>query len=107
DVDVRIERVQPIFRGLQLGAADVGRTVQDLALQVAEVDDVEVDDAERADAGGGEIHGDGRSESAGADAENAGRLQLALTLDADLGHDEVARVTLDLIVREGGKLGFV
>ena len=52
----------------------------------------------RADAGGGEIHRDGRSEPARADAQHLRRLQLALTVDADLRHDQVPRVALDLVV---------
>ena len=46
DLDVRIDRVQPILRRRELRAADVRRAVDDLPLQVAEVDDVEVDDAD-------------------------------------------------------------
>ena len=102
--DVGVERVQPVLRRRQLRPADVRRPVQDLPLQVAEVDDVEVDDAERADAGGREIHRDRRSESAGADAQHLRRLQLALTVDADLRHDQMPRVALDFVVGELGQL---
>ena len=97
DVHVRIERVQAILRRRQLRAADVRRAVNDLPLQVAEVDDVEVDDADGADAGGGEIHRRRRAEAAGADAQHLRRLQLALPLDADLRHDQVPAVALDLV----------
>src|SRR5439155_1123487 len=104
--DVRIERVQTVSGRRQLRTADVRRPVQDLALQVAEVDDVEVHQAERADAGGGEIHRRGRAEPAGADAQDLGGLQLALTLDAHLRHDQMAAVAFDLVIgqlRQRGK----
>ena len=62
----------------------VGR-VDDLALQVGEVDDVVVDDAERADAGGGEVERGRRAEAAGAEQQHLGVEQLLLALGADLG----------------------
>src|SRR5688572_1120803 len=77
--------------------------MNDLALQVAEVDHVEVNDADGADAGGSEIHRGRRAEPAGADAQHLGRLELALTLDADLRHDKVPAVSLDLISRQFGQ----
>ena len=76
--------------------------VDDLALQVAGVDDVEVDEAEGADAGGGEVEGERRAESAGAHAEDFGGFELLLALHAHFGQDEVARVAREFVV---GKLG--
>lgn len=55
DFHVGVERVQPVRGGLDLGATDGVGIVQDLALQVGRVDVVEVDDAERAHARGGEV----------------------------------------------------
>ena len=89
--------MQAILRRRELRAADVRRAVQQLPLQVAEVDDVEVDDADGADAGGGEIHRRRRAETAGADAQHLRGLQLALPVDADLRHDQVPAVALDLV----------
>ena len=74
--------------------------MDDLALQVAEVDDVEIDDADGADTGGGQIHRGRRTEAAGADAQHAARLQPSLTVDADLRHDQVPAVTFDFVVGE-------
>ena len=70
------------------------------------VDDVEVDQAERADAGGGEIERERRAEAAGADAEDLRGLQLLLAFHADFGQDEVARVAGDLFVGELGERRF-
>src|SRR5204863_9990557 len=92
-------------RRLQLRLPDVVRRAQNLALQVAEVDDVEVDDADRADAGGGEIHRDRRAESACADAQDLRRLQLFLPVEADLRKDQVPAVPLDLVFRQFGEGG--
>ena len=71
-------------------AEPVGR-VDDLALQVRLVDDVVVDDAERADACGGEVERRGRAEPAGADQQHARVEQLLLAGLADLGDQQVAR----------------
>ena len=104
--DVRVDGVQLVLRRRQLRTADVRRAVKNLALQVAEIHDVEVDDAERADAGSREIQRGGRSQPARADAQHPGGLQLALPLHADLGHDQMPAVPLDLFVGELGQLTF-
>ena len=54
---VRVDVVQPIPGGLDLGPAHVLVAVQKLALQVGDVDHVEVDDAQRAHPGRGQVHG--------------------------------------------------
>ena len=71
--------------------------MQDLALQVAQVDDVVVDDADRADAGRREVEGRRRAEPAGADQQHLGVEQLRLPLLADLGQQEVAAVAVELL----------
>jgi hypothetical protein len=52
--------------------------VDDLALQVGQRDDVVIDHAERADAGGRQIHQDRRAEAAGADHQHGRLLQRRL-----------------------------
>ena len=67
DLDVGVQRGQRDPRRLGLRHADAVGGVQDLPLQVRVVDDVLVDDAERADAGGGQVEAGGRAEAARAD----------------------------------------
>ena len=55
DLDLRVERVDRLPRRLDLALPHPVGRVDDLALEVARVDDVEVDDADRPDAGGGEV----------------------------------------------------
>ena len=98
---VRVQRVQRSLADASFDAADVRRAVEDLALQVAQVDDVEVDDADRADAGGGEIHRRRRPEAAGADAQHLRGLQRALPVHADFRQDQVPAVAPDFV---GGEL---
>ena len=93
------------FGGVEFFAADVGGGVDDLALKVAGVDDVEVDQAECADAGGGEVESERGAESAGADAEDFGGLEPLLAFHADLGEDEVAGVAGKVVGGELGELG--
>ena len=59
---------------LQLGAADVGGAVDDLALQVRVVDDVEVDDADRPDPGGREVQRERAAQAAGPDGKTLAAL---------------------------------
>ena len=70
-----------IARGVDLLAADVLGAVQDLALQVGDVDDVEIHEADVADAGGGEVERERRAEPAGADQQDARRLEPLLSLE--------------------------
>ena len=81
------------------GIADAVGGVDHLALEVGEVDDVVVDDAERADAGGGEVERGRRAEAAGAEQQHLRVEQLQLALEADLGEQQVARVALALLRR--------
>jgi hypothetical protein len=74
--------------------------VDDLALEVGDVHDVVVDDAQRPDARRREVERGGRAQAAGAEQEHLGVEQLLLALDADLGQEEVAAVALPLLGRE-------
>ena len=55
DVDVGVQRHDRLLRRVDLAVADPVEVVEDLALQVRSVDLVHVDDADRADSGGGEV----------------------------------------------------
>ena len=83
-----------------LGLSDVGLPVDDLALQVGLVDDVVVDDAERADAGRGEVEQRGTAEPAGADHEHLGVLESLLARHPDVGDDQVTAVAAYLVDRQ-------
>ena len=106
DVQKRIDRLQLFGGGVQLLAAHVGSGVDDLALQVGVVHDIEVHDAERAHAGRAQIQRQGRTQSARADAEHPRGFQLELPFHADLGHDQVARVAQNFVVAKGCGFGF-
>src|SRR4051812_16523905 len=87
----------------QLRPAHVRSPMDDLPLKVAEVDDVEIDDADSADPGRGEVHRSGRAEPARADAEDAAGFQATLPVHSDFRHDEMPAVSLHLILRQLGK----
>jgi len=102
DVEAGVEG-QEFFSGtLDLGSAHVGGVVEDLALEVGDVDHVEVDQADRADARGGQVEGQWRTQAPRADAEDARGLEPPLARHRHLGHDQVAGVALNLVVGEGG-----
>src|SRR5438477_4255068 len=100
DLDRGVDRAEVLDGRGDLGAADVGRRMEDLALEVGHVDTVEVDDAELADAGGRQIHRDRGAESAGADHQDRAIQELPLTLAADVRKDDVPRVPLHLLFRK-------
>ena len=74
--------------------------MQNLALEVGIIHHVKIHQPECADAGGGKVETDRRSQSACADAKHLGGLQALLPLEFNLRHDQVARVAGDLIVTE-------
>ena len=86
-----------LLRGVDLALADAVHVVEDLALQVRRVDDVHVDDAERADARGREVHRGGRAEATRAEQQHLGLEQLLLAGFADLGQEDVALVAVALL----------
>ena len=97
DLDLGVERVDRPLRGLDLALPHPVGRVDDLALEVADVDDVEVDDADRPDAGGGEVERRRRAEAAGADEQRLRAEQPRLAGGADLGDQQVAAVALLLL----------
>src|SRR6266480_649806 len=98
DRDVRVEPPDHRGRAVDLGPAEVRSAVDDLALQIGKRHGVVIDDAERADARGGEIQQHRRAEPAGADHEHPGAPQRELPRPADLAQYDVAGVALDLLM---------
>ena len=84
---------------MYLAAAGVGK------LGIVDFDAVEIDDPQLADAGGGQVHRDRRSEPACADHEHARIQQLALPSSPDVRQDDVAGVPLNLLLGERSVLG--
>ncbi len=74
--------------------------MDDLPLQVRLVHAVEVQDPERSDAGGGQVHRHRRAETARPDAQDLRVEELALSLPADARQDDVPRVAADLLLAE-------
>ena len=97
DVDLGVQRVDRSLRGLDLALPHPVRRVDDLTLEVADVDDVEVDDADRPDPGGREIQRTRRSEPTGADEEGLRAEQLRLAGRSDLRDEQMAAVALLLL----------
>src|SRR5262249_13793720 len=103
DLHVGVERLDRRARALGLRRAEAVRRVEDLALEVRLVDDVVVDDPERADPRGGEVDRGRTAEAARADAEDLCAEELRLALLADLGDREVTKVAPALRLGERGR----
>ena len=100
DANRRDSAGQTFFGGLNLGPAHVGGGKRNLALQIGEVDDVEIDDSQPPHAGRGQIKPQRRAQSARADHQDFGLGELELPLHAHFGHDQVAAVALNLFFRQ-------
>src|SRR6266849_5673834 len=98
---MRIEPLDRVGGAFRLGAADIRRAVQHLALQIGEADMIVVDHRQLADPGGGEIEKRRRADAAGADDEDARGLQLLLAGAAHFAQHDVAGVTLEFVGGEG------
>ena len=96
---VGIELGDRDLRRLDLRHADPIGGVQDLPLQVRRIDRVVVDEADRPDAGGGQVEPGRRAEATGAQAQHLRPQQLGLPFFADLGQHRVARVAQRLLRR--------
>ena len=86
-----------IARRFGLRHPDPLGVVDHLALQVGGVDDVVVDQADRADPGRGQVERGRRAEAAGAEQQHLRVQQLQLAVDPDLGQQRVARVAVALL----------
>jgi hypothetical protein len=95
--DVGVEQRERLLGRVDLAVADAVDVVEDLALQVRRVDLVHVDDADRADARGGEVERGGRAEAAGAEHQHLGVEQLLAGPRPDLGQQQVALVAVALL----------
>ena len=104
--DAGIDALEGVTSGLALVAADVLGAVDDLALEIGEIDGIEIDETEASNARGGEIHGDGGAESAGADAEDAGGFDALLAGEADFRENQVPRVAADFFIAQFHKSGW-
>src|SRR6185295_19928254 len=83
--------------------------MDDLALKVSEIDDIEIDDAKLAYSRGAEIQRQRGTESTRADAKHLRGFEFLLPLERDLGHDQMPAVSQNLIVIQfdGARGGFV
>ncbi len=91
---------------IELLAAHVLGSVNHLALEVGEIDHVEIHQADSPHARGRQIQAQRRAQASGADQQHFGVLQLQLPFHADFGHDQVARVAQDFVLgKRNGRRG--
>src|SRR3972149_10615416 len=98
-VDVGVEGEELLFRRLCLLTPYIVVLMQHLPLEVREIDDIEVDDADRPYSGEGQVERRRAAKAAGADDQDLPLHQFPLTRGPDLGHDDVARVAGYLLRR--------
>ena len=96
--DVRVAGHDIMGREPRLGHADLAGVEDRLALEVAQFDQVAVDDGEVADAGAGQGRDHRRADAARADDCDAGRLQPLLPDPAELRQRDMARIAVEFVV---------
>ncbi len=94
---VGIEIGDPVFGRLHFQLADGGFAVGDLPLEVAFIDDVEIDQPQLAHTRGGEVQGDRRPQPAGPNTQDFGIADFFLPFHAHFRQQQMAAVTIDLI----------
>ncbi len=104
DAHSGIHRFETRRRRGNLRAADVGGGMEDLALEVARVHSIEIHESQRPDSRGGKVQRRRRSEPARADAQHAGRLELPLSVESDLGQSQVTAIAFVFRVRQIGEI---
>src|SRR5690606_17565712 len=101
NLDPGIERAHPGFGAFGLVAADVVGPVDRLALQVARVDRVVVDQYQRPDPGAREVLQRRRADPPDADEDDRRARQRGLAGPADLGQHDVAGEAGEAVGRKG------
>ena len=96
-VHARVDVKDGVLGGFQLGSADVRHAVDHLALQVAQLHGVVVDDAQRAHARCGQIQQRRGPQPAGSDDQDAGIAQPALALQPDFRNESMAGITFKFL----------
>ena len=114
DLDMTVEVLQALLGGLYLGHAEGAVAVDDLALQVAAFHHVKVHQPQGAHPGSRQIQADRRAQTASADDQHLGFLEVQLTFATHPGEGDVAHVALyffiaqcvDIHAAGGGKQNF-
>ena len=89
-LDVGIDFLDAVAGAVELFATDIFGPMQNLALEVGIIHHVKIHQPECADAGGGKVEADRRSQSACADAKHFCGFQALLALECNLWHDQMA-----------------
>ena len=84
--------MQPVARRVKFWAADVAGAVEELTLQVGDIDHIEVDDADGADASRGEVQCGWRAKSACTDDEYTSGFEASLAGESDARERQVAAI---------------
>src|SRR5262245_61003559 len=80
----------------KLGTPHVLRSMNDLALEIRDIDGVEIDESQMPDSGRGEIEGDRRTQATRSHDEHPGIAKTFLTLETHLGQGQMTGVAFEL-----------
>ena len=86
---LRIDGIKRLLTRLHLRSIYITGTVNDLALEVRIINHIKINDANLANTGGCQIHGDRRPQPACTNAQHTGALQFLLPCHAHLRQNQV------------------
>ena len=95
--DQRVDLFDRVSSALCLRATDIALTVNNLALQVGLIDNVEFNNAQGAHTCCCQVHQRWRAQPTGANTQHLGILQTLLTGHADIRNDQVAAIAAHFV----------
>jgi len=101
--DLGVERGQTADGRIDLAQADTVRVMDDLALQVGQVDGVEIRQMQLADPGRRQVQRHRRAQAAEADDQGATVFQAQLAVDVDLFQQNLSAIAQQLLVAQHGR----
>ena len=96
DPYMRIHIVEPVPGRFDFWSADVPRAMEELAVQIGDVDRVKIDESNRSNSRGREVHRGRRTEASRPDQQHARRSKTCLSFFPDFGKRYLAGVALTL-----------
>lgn len=103
-LDFGIDRGQATHCRIDLAQADAVGVVDDLALQVGQVDRIEVGQVQLADARGGQVQGHRSAQATQADDQYAAGFESQLAVDVDVLQQNLPAVAQQLLIVQHGRL---
>lgn len=102
-LNLGVDRAEALERRVDLAHADTVGVMNDLALQIGQVDRVEIRQMQLTDTGRRQIQRDRRTEAAEADDQHAAVFELQLPIDVDVLQQNLPAVAQQFLIIQHGR----